>query len=63
MTEVKPSCARCGTELEWLGSHAQRVAGGPETKVVHWSCPGCKARWVHHSVRGWRETKVDLTAD
>ncbi len=63
MTEVKPTCAHCRTTLEWLGSHSQRAKGAPEVKVVHWSCPGCKRRWVHHSERGWRETQVDLTAD
>jgi hypothetical protein len=63
MTEVKPTCGRCQATLEWLGSHMQRAGGGPEVKVVHWSCPACKTRWVHHSERGWRETKVDLTAD
>ena len=60
--EETPRCAKCGAALEWLGSHTQRVKDSPAVKVVHWVCE-CGRRWVHHSERGWRETKVDLTAD
>ena len=63
MKGEKTPCARCGAALEWLGSHTQRGGGAPEAKIVHWFCPGCGRRWVHHSERGWRETKVDLTAE
>jgi RNase P subunit RPR2 len=56
-------CAHCQEPLAWLGSQTQRTGQGSPVTVVHWICPGCGRRWVHHSERGWRETNVDLTAD
>jgi hypothetical protein len=63
MKREKQPCGSCGEPLDWLGRQTQKVAGGEPVRVEHWACAACGRRWVHHSERGWRETKVDLTAD
>ncbi len=63
LQEEPGRCGLCGEALVWLGSQTQQAKGEAPVKIVHWECPGCGARWVHHSERGWRETNVDLTAD
>jgi len=55
-------CNACGAALEWLGKLELRRDEAASV-LGYWTCPSCGRTWIHHSERGWRETKVDLTAD
>jgi hypothetical protein len=59
----KTACGHCGAALEWLGKLALRRDGDAPATVAYWICPACERQWVQHSERGWRETRVDLTAE
>lgn len=61
MSQDKPTCQGCGTELERLGGSRSNLGGTP-VEVTHYVCGGCRKRWLHHSVKGWRETDRDLSS-
>jgi hypothetical protein len=64
LSSTRPSsatpCPGCGAPLEHLGGNKQTSTGKPPVEIDHYACAACRARWVHHSVRGWRRTEIQL---
>ena len=54
------TCPGCGSELERLGGTRTKHGAGAVVEIVHFECPACGKRWVHHSTKGWSETDREL---
>ena len=53
-------CSACGSELVRLGGSRTQHGDAVVVEVVHFECPSCGKRWVHHSGKGWSATDREL---